>query len=281
MNDWQMTYNGLTIGAGTSYGMTAIEGLATLPELRTADQDRTRAHGQFAGVDLFGGRDIDIEVTIVGKHPSSSVWQAFSAAFVGGQSVELPLVMQIPGVASGSEIQTMARVRKLSLPVDADYYIGAGRAVLSMHCTDPRLYSTTTETGSATQATTSGGLTFNATFNLSFGSTINGGFITLTNSGEFVTPWTATIVGPVTNPRIDNITSGQSLSISGSLSGSESLVLSSQDRTVLLNGTASRYSWLKSGSQWWDIPVGNTVLQFSGNVGGSGTLSTSFRSAWI
>jgi hypothetical protein len=280
MSDWQMTYNGLTIGAGTTYGISAINGLGSIPEIRSSDQDRTRVHGQYAGLDLFTGRDIDVEVTIPSKHPSDSVWQAFSAAFVGGQETEIPLVIQMPGIAGGSEIQVNARVRKLSMPMDMEYYTGTGRVLLQFHATDPRLYSTNQQSVSTNQATTSGGLTFNATFNLSFGGAITGGQATVTNSGEFSTPWEATIAGPVVDPRIINNTTGQVLSFTGSIGASESLVVSSLERTVLLNGTASRYRWLNIGSQWWDLPPGNTVFQYAAGSG-AGSLTVTCRSAWI
>ena len=280
MSDWQATYNGLTIGAGTNYGISSISGLGGIPEIRSGDQDRTRVHGQFAGIDLFTGRDIDLEVTIPSKHPSNSVWQAFSAAFVGGQATELPLVLQIPGVAGGAEIQVNARVRRLSLPLDMEYYTGTGRALLQFHATDPRLYASNLQTISATQATSAGGLTFNATFNLSFGGAISGGQATATNAGEFSTPWVATIAGPVVDPRIINNNTGQVLSFTGSVGATESLVVSSFDRTVLLNGTASRYRWLNAGSQWWDLPPGNTVFQYAASSG-AGSLTVTYRSAWI
>lgn len=280
MTDWQMTYNGLTFGAATVYGIQEISGLHDLPEVRTSDRARARAHGQFQGTDYLGGRDIDVGVTITSNHPSDATWQAFSQALVAGQTTELPLTIQVPGVALGGTIQVDARVRKLSLPIDMDYYNGVGRAAVQFHCTDPRLYSSTLQTTNFTQATATGGLSFDATFNLSFGGAASGGTGVCNNAGEFASPWTATISGPIVDPRIENVTTGQTLYFSGSLATGQTLIVGSMDKTVMLNGTASRYSWLKNGSQWFDLAVGDNTLRLAG-ISGTATMAVQFRSAWI
>lgn len=280
MSDWQMTYNGLTFGASTSYGIQSITGLHDLPEVRTSDRARARNHGQFQGSDYLGGRDIEVGVTITSQHPSDATWQAFSQALVAGQTTEFPLTIQVPGVALGGALTVNARVRKLSLPVNMDYYNGIGRAMVQFHCTDPRLYSSTLQTVNFTQATTSGGMTFNATFNLSFGGAVSGGTATCTNGGEFPTPWVGTITGPIVEPRIENVTTGQTIYFTGTLTAGQTLVVGSLDKTALLNGTSSRYSWVKYGTQWFDLAAGDNILRLAGSSG-TGTMAVQFRSAWI
>ena len=280
MSDWQMSYNGLTFGASTVYGIRSVSGLHDLPEVRSSDRDRARSHGQFSGSDYLSGRDIEVEITVSSKHPSNTTWQALSQAFVAGQVTDYPLTIQIPGLAVGAEVTVSARVRRLALPVDMEYYIGVGRAVVQFHCVDPRLYASSVSTVSMTQATSSGGLTFPATFNLSFGGAISGGSAVCTNSGEFSTPWVATISGPITDPRIENVTTGQIIYFTGSLGAGETLVVGSLDRTALLNGEASRYSWIKQGTQWFDLAPGNNTIRLAG-ASGSGSMTVQYRSAWI
>lgn len=281
MNDWQMNFNGLTFGAGTVYRISNVIGLHDLPDVRSSDQPRSRQHGEFAGIDLLGGRDIDVQITVTAKHPDDTTWQALSQALVAGLPQELPLTMQIPGVALGNELQVQARVRRLSLPVDMDYYVGVGRGAVSFHLTDPRLYSSTETSLSVNQAAPDGsGLTFNATFPLTFGGGSSGGQVVATNDGEFAAPWVATLSGPVTNPRLENVTSGEIISFDGTVNSGETLVVSSLNRTVLLNGTASRYSWLEQGSTWFDLAPGNNTIRFAG-TSGTGSMTFVFRSAWI
>lgn len=280
MSDWTMAWNGVTVGgAGNEYELVELVGLHENPDVRTGDQDRSRAHGQWANVDYLGGRTIQAQIDIHGEHPSP-VWQAFSQAFVMGQAAEQTLTFTIPGVAAGLTAQVGAKVRRLSLPADRSYSLGVATANVEFHCTDPRIYSSTLTTLTTSQAVSSGGLVFPAVAPLAFAGSASGGQVTATNAGEFAAPWTATIAGPVTDPRIENITTGQTLAFVGTLAADQSLVVSSLDRTVLLNGTASRYSWLVGTSQWFDLAAGNNAVRFAG-TSGTGSMSLTFRSVWI
>jgi hypothetical protein len=279
MSDWQITFNGLTIGDAT-YGIEQLTGFHDSPEVRTSDQIRARSHGQWSSPDFLGGRTVQASITINSQHPSSAAWQALSQALVTGQQSESVLSATIPGVAYGNTVQVNARVRKLSLPIDMNYTFGVGRAEVEWHCTDPRIYSSTLTTLTTTQATSSGGLLLPALAPLAFIGTATGGQVVATNSGEFDAPWTAVISGPVTNPRIENVTTGETISFTGELGEGDTLTISSLDRTVLLNNTTSRYSWLTAGSSWFDLPAGDTTVRFAG-ASGSGSIDLSFRSVWI
>lgn len=279
--DWTVEFNGITIGGATNpYQVASIVGLHETPDIRTSDVNRARTHGQFAGVDYLGGRNITAVVEVRSPHPSNNIWQAFSQALVAGQSAELPLVVQVPGLASGGTVQVNARVRRLALPMDRSYSLGAGNAAVEWHCTDPRIYSSTLTTLSTSQAVSSGGLVFPAVAPLAFAGSASGGQVVATNSGEFDAPWTATITGPVNDPRIENVTTGKVVGFTGVLNAGETLTISSLDRTVLLNGTASRYSWLNPSSSWFDLPAGDSTIRFAG-TSGTGTMDLNFRSVWI
>lgn len=281
-SDWTFTYNGLTIGGdGSAYQIMKLTGLHDSPEVRTSDQTRARAHGMFAGTDLLGGRSLMAEIEVVAPHPAETVWSDFSRALVPGQGNELPLVFQIPGVAGGAAIQIGARVRRLSLPVDRPYFFGHGSAAVEFWATDPRIYSQASTTYTVSQAVPSGtGLTFPITFPLSFGGAVSGGQFTATNAGEFEAPWTATISGPIENPTLENITTGQTISFVGTVDTGQTLVISSLDRSVLLNGSASRYSWLTVGSSWWQLAPGANTVRLAG-TSGTGSVSFTYRSAWV
>lgn len=280
VNDWTLTWNGMTVGGSSNpYELVSITGLHEAPEVLTSDQNRARQHGQWAGTDLLGGRTIQAQIDIHGVHPSS-VWQSFSQAVVPGQPSESVLEFQIPGVAGGTTARVGARVRRIALPIERNYSLGLSNASVEWHCTDPRIYSSTETTLSTTQATSSGGLVMPAAAPLVFGGTASGGQIVATNGGEFPAPWTATIAGPVTTPRIENITTGQTITFNGTVADGQTLVISSLNRTVLLNGTASRYSWLTAGSSWFDLPAGSSTVRFAG-ASGSGSMTFVFRSVWI
>lgn len=279
MSDWTLTFNGLTMGP-EPYGIVQVSGFHDAPDVRTADQARARQHGQWANVDYLGGRRVQASIIVTAPHPASATWQALSQALVAGQAAETALTATIPGVAYGNPIQVMARVRRLALPIDLDYGIGVGRAQVEWHCTDPRIYSATATTLTTSQAVSSGGLLAPIEAPLEFGGSASGGQVVATNDGEFGAPWTAVLSGPVTNPRIENITTGQTIRFTGTLATGETLTVSSLDRTVLLNGTASRYSWLTAGSSWFDLPAGSSTIRFAG-TSGTGSMDLTFRSVWI
>jgi len=111
-----------------------------------------------------------------------------------------------------------------------------------------------------------------------FGSAGTGGSISVTNSGNFPAPWVATIIGPVTNPVLT--CNGQSVTFNGTVNAGETLVVDSLGRSVLLNGTASRYSWVAATSQWFELPVGVSSVNF-GATSGTGTCNFSYRSTWL
>jgi hypothetical protein len=280
MSDWQLTFNGLTMGPDP-YWLEQVTGFHDAPDVRSTDQERARNHGQFASVDYLGGRTIQAVIEVTAPHPANDTWQALSQALVAGQATETTLTATLPGVARGVTVQVGARVRRLALPVDQTYSLGVGRANVEWHCTDPRIYAATETQLTISQATVAGtGLTFPATFPLSFGGAVTGGTVVATNSGEFPAPWTMTITGPITNPRVENITTGQTLTFDATLAAGETLVLSSLDKQILLGGTASRYSWLRFGSAWFDLVAGDNTIRLAGTAG-SGTAALSFRSVWI
>jgi hypothetical protein len=280
--DWTITFGNLTIGGPNSpYQLVQINGLHDAPEVRTSDQIRARSNGMFAGTDYLGGRSVIAEVQVVASHPDETVWQDFSSALIVGAESETALGFQIPGLARGNAVQIDARVRKLSLPIERSYLNGQGNAVIEWFATDPRVYTQSVDTETASQATVAGtGVTFPVTFPLSFGGAVSGGQLQATNIGEFGAPWSATISGPIVNPTLENITTGETLAFIGSVAAGETLVINSLDRSVLLNGTASRYSWLVVGSQWFTVEPGDNAIRLAG-TSGTGSVSFSFRSAWI
>lgn len=280
--DYQLSFRGLVMGDGTDYVPSSLDGLQSTPGVRTGDTDRARRHGQFAGADYATGRSITASIQIDAVTSGiDEVLSAFSAAHVVADPGEYELRAKIPGLASGAEVLVRARCRRLSLPIDNRYASGAPLAEVQWWATDPRIYSAEATVLSASMAAVTGsGLVFPATFPLTFGGSTAGGFILPDNVGEFPAPWTAIIDGPIVNPRIENVTTGQTISFVGSLALGESLHLDSDLRSVLLGGTASRYSWLASGSQWFDLDPGPNTIRLAG-TSGEGSMTLMFRSAWI
>jgi hypothetical protein len=277
----EITYKGVgftTVANGA--GVVALEGVWDTPDLRTADVDRARAHGQWAGVDLLGGRAITATVQLAVPHPNEASWSVLQTALrpTGDES---PLAITLSGFAGGNQVVANARVRRVNIPVDIDrYQFGYPQATVEWWCTDPRFYASTDTTESVSVSSPTGlGLTFDATFDLEFGGPIPSGVINTTNDGNFAAPWVVEFEGPVLNPRIESVTEGKTLEFDGTVNAGQTLRVDSLARTATLDG-ASRYSWLQPGSQWPELVPGANQFRLIA-AAGEGLATLTYRSAWI
>lgn len=279
--DWEMEYRDLVVGGDTAFSLRAIRGLLGVPGVVSSDQRRLRRHGLRAGDDFLGGKSVvvDLELKKDTDADLATALSEFSAAFRPGVE-EAPAVFQIPSIADGGKIRIGARIRRANIPIDLQTLYLRQEISLELFATDPRVYDNDLSTGSTTLPTAGGGLTFDATPDFTFGDTSTGGSIQATNAGSFPTPVTFRVDGPVQNPRIRNETLGRELRLALTVASGDYVVFDSESRTVLLNGTASRYSSLTS-SEWFDLEPGVNDITFLGATTAAGTLSASWRSAWI
>ena len=105
--------------------------------------------------------------------------------------------------------------------------------------------------------------------------------MSVSNEGNFTANPTFTFAGPVTNPRVDNLTHDQSLSFTTTVADGDTLVVDTEQRTVLLNGTASRYSTLDFGSDWIEFQPGINEIRYQAATTTTTTMTTTWRSAWV
>jgi hypothetical protein len=276
--DYSITYGGLTIGAGTVWQIMKATGLEELPDVRTGDTARGYAHGEVPGLDLLAGRTVTVDITVFdsGAGDFAANVERLKAMTVPA-TTESSFLYQLPGRAQRA---LNCRPRRRSLPVDLEYSFRKGNAMIEFHATDPRIYDASFTSISAGLPSATTGLTFAATAPFVFGSALSGGSIGVANNGNFPAPWVATIYGPVVTPVLTLLGSGQQLTFNGTVSAGDTLVVDSLGRSVLYNGTASRYSWIGAGSVWFDLPVGNSTVTF-GAASGSGTCTFAYRSCWI
>ena len=276
---YQLSYRGLSVGVDDRLRLVSLEGVQDTPDVRSSDADRARAHGQWAGVDLLGGRSVTATVQVVAGL-DDPVWGDVKAAFVPA-GLETPLLLRLPGFADGRVVQADARVRRVSIPVDVErYQFGVPQAVVEWWATDPRFYDNElVEQSVSVFGTQDNGAEFDIEFNLGFGGVVPRGVVSAVNAGNFGAPWSVEFVGPVTNPRIENQRTGQRLEFTGVVPGGSSLVVGSLNRQVQLDG-ASRYQWLNVRSQWFDLEPGLTGLRMTAESG-TGSATLTFRSTWI
>ena len=279
-SDWQAEFRGLLLGTGTNYNIIAISGLGDQPALVTSDRERLRRDGLIAGDDFLQGRSVLLELEIVETASTTfdDALDALMTATAPGQA-EQPFVFKIPGIAGGSAARINARPRKRSVPVNMAFHNKLAGVVVELEATDPRIYADVASSEFTTLPSAGGGLNFDLTFPISFGAVSVGGTITAVNAGTYSTPVVFRVQGPCTNPRIENTTTSQTMAIAIDLSANEFLLIDTETRSVLLNGTASRFS-LFSG-QWWNLDPGTSSVNFRASTDSNATMSMSWRSSWV
>lgn len=297
ISDWQWQYNGLTFGAGTSFGVLGVDGL-DLANIRQGDQSIPRDSGQTPGLDLYGGRDVNIDLWMTGAGGLVSNQLLLSQAMSLGYATEQPLWFQIPTLGLAC---VMARARKRSMKWDAVYAMGAvGKPTASWHCTDPRVYAAGQSVSISLSSSGGGGLGFPVgPFPVTFGSS-GSGTTTVTNSGTMETRPLLIFNGPVTNPWVMNesISSNPYLQFSNPsqvsytvLAGDQLVVdLSVPHRVLYYSGgwasgstPSAEIDWLTPASSWWNLPPGANNLKYGSadtSVTGIGSVIVAYSSAW-
>lgn len=253
-----------------------IEGLGIVG-MRTSDSPRPLDHGEFPAMDLLPARTVTADVLTVAHDPAqlqTSVDQLVGT-FAPSSDVET-LSVSLP---DGQVRVLFGRPRRC----EVDYGrapSGLVRAVWQFTAHDPRWYSDIEHTVSLSPPVASAGRGYPRTYPLTYGGGTSG-IATADNVGNFGTRPTWTLYGPLSGPRLENVTTGRTLQLAIDLAVGDLLVVDFDNRTVLLGGTANRYSTMTSGAEgWWElVPGGNEVRL--GATAGTGTAEMTFRDAWL
>ena len=280
--DWEMEYQSFAFGGDSDYAVAQIQGLADLPQISSGDRSRLLRHGLHPGDDFLQGRSFSMAIEVYGSDSSDlatnvqSLWSALRP----GQD-EAALVMQVPGMCNGAKFLSWCRPRRRSAPINREWFYNLPVMQVEWFATDPRLYALTESSQAISLPTSGGGLTFDVTPDIAFGSVSTGGEQVLNNAGTFETSPVFVITGPVTNPKLTNTTTDKVWEYSGTISSGDYLVVDMGVRSVLLNGTASRYSNLTAASEFWDLEPGNNSVQYRASAYTASTATATWRSAWV
>lgn len=278
-----MEYAGVLLGGDTDISIAQVDGLLDLPDITSGDQVRLRRHGLHPGDDFLSSRAVTVTAELYGDDAAAfqTAVDSFLTMSKPGDD-ELPLHFQIPGVAGGVKSLIYARPRRRQVPIGREFYYRNPTATVQFVATDPRIYSADVSSFIVPVATTSAGVAFDMTANIVFGTGGESGAVTANNAGNFETEPVFRIDGPCVNPRIENVTTGETFAIDITLTEAEYLVVNVEERTVLLGGTASRYSFLTSSSQWVTLAPGDNSIAFRATSSGAGaTLTATWRSARV
>jgi hypothetical protein len=281
VNVGELTYNGYLFGNATgspTVHVTEVEGL-DLPAVRSSDVDLPGAHGALPGQDRHGSRVINMITHVVAASQAELVTSlmAMSAAVVIRDD-ELPLTFQISDEIP--EMRVYCRPRRRSVPLPQAHAHLNARCLLQFVATDPRIYSDAEYSAGAASPTAGGGLAFPFAFPFNFGSPPSGSTVLLTNAGTATAPWTAVVAGPCTGITITG-PGGAQIRWAGALTASETLTFDAHPsrRTVLIQGTASRYGLVATGPNWFMLAPGENQVAFNTDTS-TGTATFHWRDAW-
>lgn len=270
------SYNGLSFGPGTKIHVAAWKRSV---ETATTDVPGSGDDGGFDGQDLATQQQIELTLSLIAddENDLASLIDSVSTAFTIQRTSRLPLLL-----FDGTRIIN-CRPLLPELPYDATAIRRTAEVPIRLRGTDPRMYDATLQTASTGLPAASGGFGFNFGFNTGFGGSGSGGLLSATNSGNYKTFPTFLIQGPADNPSIRNETTGQTLKFLLSLgSTSDVLTVDCLNRTVVLNGTASRNNTLAFGYDWIYYPPGTSSVRFNAdNYSASALLTSQHRSAWL
>jgi len=282
-DNWQMEYRGAALGSGTAFDMVQIEGLLDLPEIQTSDRLRLRRHGLYQGDDFAGRRAVVLTLEVDAADVDALNTELSTLLEITRPGLEeSPLILQIPGVADGGKRRLNVRPRRRNVPVNLDFYYGLPLVTVEFVATDPRIYNDTESLSLTALPAGGGGLLFPAAAPLVFVESTTNGDVNAQNDGTFPVAPVLRVDGPITNPTIENLEQGKTLELDIVVAGGDFLLIDTEARSIMLNGTASRYSSLLPVSEWWDLEPGANTIRFRSDTNTEdAVLSVSFRSAWL
>jgi hypothetical protein len=268
-------------GTNSPYQIIDIDGLESLPDLRTQDDNRGYNDGMFSGRDFLAGRTLVMTVHTFGGggNTAHQNFNYLQSALLPQQTGTTPIQFLLS--ASDQQNRINARVRSRKTLIDPEYTYGYIRSQFTFFAPDPRYYSDTATTATLSVSAPQG-RTYNRTYNLVYGQGSLSQSTAITNQGWATTNPVITIVGPVTNPTVGNITTNQYMTILTSLTNTDSLVIDLDNKLVTLNGVSAR-NLVAGTSTWFAVPPGTSNFYFTGTntTVGLTTASVVYRSAYI
>ncbi|WP_330174548.1 hypothetical protein OG875_13940 [Streptomyces sp. NBC_01498] len=143
LESWTAEYGGLVMGEPDSaISIVAVDGLVSLPDVRSSDLTLVQQHGLYPGDDYLNGRPVTLTVEVYGATDEeydralSHVYAAFAPA-----GPERPFRFRFPGLAAGAAAFVNARPRKRSGPIDLNFAHRVCNVVVELFATDPHIYA--------------------------------------------------------------------------------------------------------------------------------------------
>jgi hypothetical protein len=256
--------------------ITKVGGLDT-PEIRTSERDHEGVDGGYLDAEFEKMRTITLEGQVITDGLTAETFLDQLKYEWAPRSSPIQFYFQHPGVAERTIF-----VKPLGVKYDVDSLRRLGSADIQFMCQaeDPRVYDSNLLTLPINQGVSAvTGRGFPKSFPFGYGAAVDPTTTNAHNFGNRPTTALISIPGPVTNPRIVNTTSGDEMVFTIVLGVGDTLVIDLYNRTVRLNGTASRRNTLVDPN-WFMLQPGDNFLQYRADTTGNPAASISYRNAW-
>ena len=277
---YQVAFGSVIMGDKTPYSIQSIDGLESMPTIRSQDDDRGYLDGGFSGNDFLSARDITINLIVLAGNGNSAKKNAnlLKTALQYQQVGVTPLQFQL---SPDDNLQVVyGRVRGRQISIDTNFSLGFIVAQFKIHCPDPRVYDFAQQSLLLTPSLPIG-RTYPRTYPRVYGISAGSNTGVVVNNGNVTTYPLITITGPAINPTIGNLSTGQTLNFNVTLSATDVLIIDLNARTITLNGVPAR-NLLTGISQWFAAPVGNSSYYFTATGTSNTTTATiAWNSAYV
>lgn len=236
------------------------------PNLSAAISDRPQQDGSYADTSYLGGLQVELDCLIFGSGAASR------------QSLNDAAVKVLRGAKNGSGVLSWTtqdgaeamRLTDLTLTGYPQFESVGGtvKAWMAMLQSEKPYAESATATTVDSVALTSSGAGLTVPLTIPFTLTASGGgTLTYTNNGSVPHRPVLRVYGPANSPIVANVTTGQRLVFTGSITSGEFWEIDLFNRTVTLNGVATATTPLRSltpaSSTWFECGVGTTSLQLA------------------
>jgi hypothetical protein len=242
--------------------VTSVSGLDTAP-LRTNTDEHQGQDGTYVDTPYMSMRTIVVTGTLyTDPNDPDTLLKSLRADY--NSNVIRPFYWLLPG----QPVQFCnGQGGGLQYNVDQNRRIGSTPIQLTVLAGDPYIYDYPGQNQVAVAQTGGIGTGFNMAFNVGFGGAIPGNAATVFNGGTHTAYPVITLVGPLTNPALVDSSSGITMAFAITLAAGDLLVVDCRNKSVVLNGSASRRNSL-SGLSWFSTPAGGTSsIQLSASAG--------------
>jgi hypothetical protein len=232
---------------------------------------RASDHGSWAPAAYLPSRVIGVAGSFLAD------WGSANAA-IGRLAAAIPVSTLAPVVVTGGGPDLQAMVRQ-----EGELLVAQAGATtnfsFSLVAPDPRRYSTEVDTLSTNLPQSTGGLSIGAGLSLplTVNATAASGLLSVTNDGNFPTRPMLTVVGPCPPGSATHLGSSRRLRWPEAVPAGRSLLIDTDRRRALLDGTAPR---VVTGS-WFEYAPGDNEVAFSAtSYDPAAQLISTSRSTW-